>query len=220
MKLPVPSLSVLLAFCLCLFLCPPSMAQEVAETTQTIFVDRELAKPKPMYYFGPGGGAALMFGALGAAAVEKAMTPAQAIQRHAEDNGVFIERIVLEALLAELKKSGRGVVTEGALSVDSMFKLEIQLYGFSIPHGFSSKLVPVLSVSCAVFGKNGDRVATRRGYVGPLGNPADGVDEAELKDPAVIERLWTIAAQAAVQKIMAANVGQGSSAQLMPGMPN
>ena len=173
-----------------------------------ISIEKEVPKPKQMSYLGPGGAFGLMFGAIGGAVTGAASMPAaEAIREHAEKNNVLIENIVAQEMTAELRRSGKFQIVEGGAGVGAdggaRMKFTVRAYGFSIPNGFSSKLLPTLSIGGELVDAKGATVWQAWDYMSLLGSPVEGVAVEDLKDPQVIERLWREAARTLAQKIVA-----------------
>ena len=180
-----------------------SLSQQDRVRIKTVMIDTNIQKPKEMAYLGPGGAFGLMFGAIGGAITAGFAIPAgQALQEYAEKNNINIENIVFNEVSTELKASGKMTLVESGKVQDATLKITIKQYGFSIPHGFSSKMVPTLSFFCELFDDKGQKLWLAGDSVLPLGNPVDGVSVEELQDPKVIQDLWKAAAQSIAKKII------------------
>lgn len=192
-----------LAAILCTFVSQNALAQDAKDLIKEFYVEKQIEKPEQLAYLGPGSGVFFLFGAVGGLALHGAnLTPAQALKEHAEKNNVLIENIVAEEIVAEFKRSEKFVIIDEAEKAKLTLKMSIRMYGFSIPHGFSSKLVPTLSVVCEFIDKKEEVVWSDRNGVLPLGNPAESVTAEELKDPETIRKLWQIAAQTIAKKFV------------------
>lgn len=179
------------------------LSQQDRARVKTVVIDTGVQKPNQMYYLGPGGGVGLMFGAIGGAVVAGSeMSAGQALQMHAEKNNINIESIVLNEVASELKASGKLQIVDAGKAQDATLKITIKLYGFSIPNGFSSKMVPSLDFYCELIDEKGVKIFTAGDSVLPLGNPVDGVPVEDLKDPQVIHRMWKAAAQSIAKKVI------------------
>jgi hypothetical protein len=179
------------------------MSQQDRARVKTVAIDGSVQKPNQMSYLGPSGGVGLMFGAIGGAVVAGSeMSAGQALQMHAQKNNINIENIVANEVSTELKASGKLSIVEAGKTQDATLKITIKQYGFSIPNGFSSKLVPTLSFSCELLDEKGKQIFIAGDSVMPLGNPVDGVSVDELKDPLLIQRLWKAAAQSIAKKVI------------------
>lgn len=176
-----------------------SMAEDVL--ISGIRVDPEVKLPDEMYYVGPGLGAGMMFGAIGAAAASSGNeTDSDVIRRFAADNGVDISAIVRDAFERGLRKEGSYPYDEKA---ETVLSIEILRYGLSIPHGFSRNLVPILLVQARITDEK-DTILWQGGdSVLPLGGPADSVKLAEIMaDPSVLEALWRAAADRTAEETL------------------
>lgn len=180
-----------------------TMSQQDRARITSISIDGEVQKPKQMSYLGPGGGIGLMFGAVGGAITgATSASAAQVIQEHAEKNNVLIEDIVAQEMAAEIRRSGRFRIVEKGADSGARMKITVRAYGFSIPNGFSSKLLPTLAVGGALVDSKGVTIWQAWDYISLLSNPIEGVSVEELKEPQVIRRLWQNAAQLVAQKLV------------------
>ena len=81
--------------------------------------------------------------------------------------------------------------------------ISIPLYGFSIPNGFSSKLVPIVDIRCTLVDADGKVIWRSSGATHPLGNPADGETLSDFRsDPKLMEASWRTAARAVMAGIV------------------
>jgi len=126
-----------------------------------------------------------------AVAASASVEPGKAIQQFAEKNGIFIEKITLAELDAALRQSGKLKVLDPAEQTDAVINVRVVLYGFSIPHGFSSRLVPVVNVRCEMVDAAGKLLWSAGDSVLPLGNPATSMTLQEMNDdPKRIDEAW------------------------------
>ena len=183
---------------------PQKMSAADRKAIQFVSISSDVPKPPAPYYLGPGGGVGLMFGALGAIVTEPGREKGRtSLLDFVEKNGVSIERIVLEEFDAALRRSGKLLVADKAEPGAATIKITIRQYGLSIPNGFSSKLVPILSVLCEMTDAYGKIVWSAGDRVLPLGNPVEGLPAEEIRDDAkAIERAWRAAAKYVSESIV------------------
>jgi len=160
-----------------------------------VVVSETVTKPPAMSYLGSIGG--LMFGAVGAAATGPTMEDGRkAAQAFVEKNGISIEKIVLEEMTAAIRRSGKFPLADQPKAGGAVINIAIVQYGFSIPHGFSSKLVPTLFVRCDMKDTAGKLVWSSSERVLTLGNPVEGVEpEVFRSNPKAMEASWRAAAK-------------------------
>jgi len=157
----------------------------------------DVSKPPNIYYLGPSGAGFLFFGAiggaLGAGTIEESR---KSFQSYAEKNGISIEKIVREEVEAAARKSGRIPLVDKAGADSAMLIASVQQYGFSIPNGFSSKLVPILYLRCELKDATGNLVWSASDRLLTLGNPVEAVEPEKIQnDPAAMESAWRAAAR-------------------------
>jgi len=176
---------------------PQKLSSADRRTIQLAHVSSDIPKPPEPHYLGPGGGAGLMFGALGAIISE----PSRAAGRNSfrdflEQNDIVIERIVREEFSAALRASGKLLLADKPEPGAATINLVIRLYGLSIPHGFSSELVPVLSVECTMVDPTGKPVWSASDRLLTLGNPVGARPGEQLRnDPKAVEGAFRAAAR-------------------------
>lgn len=170
-----------------------------------VTVSKEVPVPAKMYYLGPGGATGLAFGAIGAAIA------APGIEKHRESfqeqiaaSGVSIDRIVYEEALAQIRQSGKFPLRDETKPGDAIIYISVLNYGFSIPNGFSSRLVPMLGLRYEMRDASGRMLWSATERVMPLGNPVESVDAEVIKsNPAAREAAWRAAAKALAVKLVA-----------------
>jgi hypothetical protein len=167
-------------------------------------IDKDVTKPADMWYFGPGMTFLFLGGAIGGAvAGAVSMGPAEALKTHAEKNNVVIEKIVTEEFMAELKRTGKLGVTDDPAKAQANIKLTLKMYGFSVPHGFSGQMKPVLTLQCEMFDPVSNKLVwASSSYQSPLGDHAEPVSVESLQDPKELDRLWRLAAKGAAKDIV------------------
>ena len=194
------SLSVALSGCASI----QKMSLEDRQRLQTISVNPVVEKAPEMYYLGPGSGFGMMFGAIGGAITAAAsIAPGKALREFAERNNIFIDKIVFEEVNNALHQSGKFAIAESATESSAILNISVYVYGFSIPHGFSSNLVPVVSIRCTLVDKSGKTIWRANDRVLPLGNPAEAVSQDDIKkNPRLIEDGWRIASRFIIETMV------------------
>jgi hypothetical protein len=160
-------------------------------------INSNVQKAPTMYYMGPGTGIVMAGGAVGGAVLAAtSVEPAKAFQDFAEKNGIFIEKIAFEEIDAALRQSGKIKVSDSAEATEATINVLVYFYGYSIPNGFSSNLVPVLGIRCEMVDATGKVVWRASDDVQVLKNPANAMKlEAMQANPRYIEDGWRRAAK-------------------------
>jgi hypothetical protein len=161
-------------------------------------------KPDQMYYLGPGSGIGMMFGAIGGAITAAAnLSPGEQFDKFAQDHDIHIERIVKEEAIKAFQTSGKLNLTDTESSNAATLRVSITMYGFSIPNGFSSELVPIVSIKCTLVDSSGKVIWSANDMTNALGNPAEGKTPDQFRaDPRLIEGAWRIAARSIMANIV------------------
>lgn len=154
-----------------------------------------------MYYMGPASGIGFAFGAVGGLLTAVAnQGPGEQFRKFAEEHGITVERIVREEAIKALEGTGKVKLTETAGPDAATLNIKVPMYGFSIPHGFSGSLVPVMGIQCTLVDAQGRTIWSSSDSTTPLGSPVEGKTPDEYRaDPALIEKAWREAAR----KVMA-----------------
>lgn len=193
----------LVAVCFVLVACAstPKLSPDAQGRFSAVRIDPNVNVATDMYYLGPGSGVGMMFGAIGGAITAAANeAPGEKLRRFAEDNGAHIDQIVREEARQAFRQSGKLNLTDDQSPNVATLKISVPMYGFSIPNGFSSDLVPVVKIECVLVDSDGKTIWSANDSVLPLGNPAEGKTPDELRaNPKLIEQAWRIA----VRSIMA-----------------
>lgn len=168
-----------------------------------VSISPTVAKPANIYYLGPGNAPAFMFGAIGGAIAAPVLErERQQFQSESSKTGVSIQEIVREEVDAAVRKSGKLAVSESPAPGGATMTVSILQYGFSVPNGFSSKLVPILYIKCELTDAAGKMLWSATDRVLTLGNPVEPVTPEELRDPKVAERQWRLAARHLATSLM------------------
>ncbi len=127
----------------------------------------------------------------------------KSLQLYAEKNKIFIDKIVLEELKKALENSGKVHLTESPKQSLVTFNTNIIQYGFSVPNGLSSKLVPMLNILFTLVDVDGKIIWKANDYTLPLGNPVEAIPADEIKtNPKLIENAWRDAARSIITNII------------------
>lgn len=184
-------LSVLLTGCAS----TQKMTEQDKKRIEVVKLNTKVERPKDMYYFGPGASVGLLFGAVGGAIAGAAnIAPGNAMLSFAEQNGVLIEEIVSQEFEGALRESGKLKIVDMPGDKGATINLSVIQFGFSVPNGFSSKLVPVVSFKSEMVDAGGNVIWSARDGVLPLGNPVEGEPADALRSNAkAIEAAWRAA---------------------------
>ena len=198
-------LTGLLALALLAYGCATTqpLSEENRGKIKAVKINDGVQKAPAMYYLGPGTSVLFAFGAVGgAAAAAASLEPGKALQDFAETNGIFVEKIVLQEIDTAFRDSRKLKVLGAAEASDATMNIGVHFYGFSVPNGFSSSLVPVLAVRCEMVDAAGKVVWSATGDVQVLRNPAVPMTLFEIRDrPQRIEEAWRRAATQIARKI-------------------
>jgi hypothetical protein len=183
-----------------------SSSQKISSTDRarlaTVVVTGTVNKPPTMYYMGPGAGVGFAFGAVGAAiAAGSQGGTGEGLRQIAEQNNVAIEKIVREESIQAFRRSGKLAVKETADTSAGTLSISITQYGFSVPNGFSSKVVPVMGVRYSLADASGKPVWSSTESLPVLGNPIGARSPDEFRsNPKLLEEVWRMAARAVSEK--------------------
>lgn len=113
------------------------------ESIKSVSVSKNVKYPSSMYLMAPG--TALAIGAIpGVIAGSFEESASKKINAYAENNDVYVSKIVREQFVVQLKNSRKFAVKDNG--ADAEMFIDIKLYGFSVPNGLSSKVKPLLKV--------------------------------------------------------------------------
>jgi len=181
-----------------------SISQADKLAVKTVVVNKAVSVPDKMDYLGPGGATALMFGAIGGALSAPSIENSRAdFQSKVSNGGDAIRTIVLEEMLLRVRESGKFPLTEDNVQGTSTLNISIVRYGFSIPHGFSSNVVPILRITCELKDSAGRVLWSQTSGTMPLGNPVESISADIIqKDVSVRNATWRGAAKALAKNIV------------------
>ena len=167
-------------------------------------ISSPVSVPTSMYYLGPGSGVGMMFGAIGGAITAAAnLSPGEQLRQFALSNDIHIDEIVKEEAIKAFQQSGKLNLTDADGPNVATLRISVPMYGFTIPTGFSSDLVPIVSIKCELVDANGKVIWSANDMTNALGNPAKGRTPDEFRaDPKLIEESWRIAAKSIMADIV------------------
>lgn len=170
-----------------------------------IWINPNVEVSPQMYYMGPGSSVGFLFGAVGGVATALAnLSPGEQFRQFAESHGIAIDRIVREEVIRAFQVSGKPKLVDAPGSGTTVLVIKVPIYGFSIPHGFSGRLVPAVNIECTLIDAQGKTIWRAHDSVTPLGSPVEGHTPEEYRaNPALIEEVWRIAAR----KVIADMIG-------------
>ena len=174
---------------------PISDADRKAVTS--VAISPSVTKAPDMYYLGPGMTAGLMFGAVGALVAAPAMERSRkAFEEYTAKHGISLERIVLEEVEGALRRAGKMPLGAQSGPGAAVLHVAVPQWGFSVPHGFSGMLVPILYIRCELKDAQGKLLWSSSERVLPLGNPVEALTpEAVRSDPKAMADAWRGAAR-------------------------
>ena len=168
-------------------------------------MDDDVKTPSELYYFSQAGALGVsVFGAIGGGvggAID--ISRGEEFDRFARANGIRIDRIVSEEAGKAFQQSGKLNLTDVKGADVATLKVSITMYGFSVPTGFTSELVPIVGIKCALVDASGKTIWSADQSTHPLGNPVPGKTSDELRaDPKLIEAAWRTATQSVMADIV------------------
>ncbi len=180
------------------------MSMTDRQKVTSVSINADVKKASEMFYMGPGAGVGVLFGAIGGAIAGAASaSTGGSLKAFAEQNNIFIEKIVLEELNDALRKSNKIPVTESPSQSSTTFNCSIVQYGFVTPNTFSSKLIPVLAIECSMVDTFGKTIWKAQGSLPLFNNPAEAITLDEMKsNPKRIENSWRVASRVAIAGLL------------------
>ncbi|WFP49925.1 hypothetical protein PL263_17710 [Methylomonas sp. EFPC3] len=196
--------SILLTFVIAGCASTQSITTENRLKIRSVKVNQSINKTPYMFYLGPK--MAVSAGFLGVIGVLAANNPnkseADLLLGFAENNGIYIDKIVYEEVSKAARQVGKFEVIETASHDDATLNIGIYQYGFSVPHGFSSELVPILAIECNLVDSSGQVLWLDREQVLSLGNPSNSFSLKEIEDnPKLIDEMWRVSAKTISEKL-------------------
>ncbi|ABS76741.1 hypothetical protein CbuD7D7780_08740 [Coxiella burnetii] len=179
------------------------LSQQSRTSLRSIAVQKGVQVPKEMYYRGPGSSAGALFGALGGLITAAAnVDPAKKLGYYAESHHVLIAQIVRSSMIDAIKHETRYKLIDSKFA-DAKLWIKIKTYGFSIPHGFSDMLRPILSVQAKLVNRNGKTIWKKSSWTGLIGSGLPNYSKKDLAhNPDKIRQAWTLAANKVAKQIV------------------
>jgi hypothetical protein len=179
------------------------LSDEDRKKVSAVSISSNVQKAPVMYYLGPDAAPFFAMGAIGGAVIAAtSVEPARVLQEYAEKNGIFIEKIAFQEIDAAIRQSGKLRVSAPGEATEAIMNVYVYQYGFSIPTGFSSNLVPVMAIKCEMVDTAGKVIWSANDSVLTLRNPAPPMSlQAMRDDPKRIEEAWRRAAKHIAGKI-------------------
>ena len=176
-----------------------NLAAADRQNLKSIAISPDVNKVETMYYSGPEDWAPPLVTLL------RTRKPiGEDLELQALSNNIHIDQIALEEVTAAFKSTGKVTVEAGTARSANLLSIRIVQYGFSVPNGFSSKLVPMLRINCSITDSTGRVTWKGSDYVLPLGNPVTAEKPEDLyQNPKLIEHAWRSAA-----KVIATNIAK------------
>ena len=176
----------------------PQLSSEARAHFGAVRIDDAVDAPSELYYTSQGG---VLIGGLVGAAID--ISRGDDIELLARGNGIRIDRIVKEEAEKAFRQSGKLELTDAAGADVATLKISVTMYGFSVPTGFTSELVPLVAIKCTLLDASGKTIWKADQTTRPLGNPVPGRTSDEFKaDPKLIEAAWRAAAQSVLADIV------------------
>lgn len=176
----------------------PSNREEV----HFVSVDNDVKLPPKVYYMGPGFGYLTMAGGIigTAIAASEDKDKADTLQKYLSASNIHIDQIVRSQLIQQLPSANLKLAKQG--HADANLKIEIKQYGFSIPQGFATHVVPILTVKIYMI-KDNKTIWSNNYYADPMfGNMPEYKVNDLMGNPKLIYQAWNLAAQKAIQHIL------------------
>jgi hypothetical protein len=173
-----------------------NLAAADRQKLKSIAISPDVKKADTMYYSGPENWAP------GLIPFRTSKPIGEDLELQALSNNIHIDQIALEEVTAAFKSAGKvNVETDRERSVN-LLSIRVVQYGFSVPNGFSSKLVPVLMIICSITDSTGRVIWKGSHMVLPLGNPVKAEKAEDLyQQPMLIEQAWRGAARVAAADV-------------------
>ena len=197
----VVSLFMLLAACAS----TPQLNPEARAHLGAVRIDAAIDTPSEMYFSSQAstlGGS--VFGAIGGAVGATVdVSRGEELNRLAREKGIHIDQIVREEAGTAFQQSGKLNLTDGGGADVATLKISITMYGFSIPTGFTSELVPIVGIKCTLVDSSGKTLWSADQSTHPLGNPVAGKTRDQLlADPKLMDASWRAAAKSVMADIV------------------
>ena len=197
-----------LAMTLVLSACGSSQRLSETDRTQlkTVTVSNSVQKG-PLFLLAPGGvNIGLMFGAVGGLAASGTLKSNEAVfGAFLDAHAVSVDAIVREEFEKVLRESGKVTIAKPGTAAAPVLSIAVPQYGFGVPQMFSSKVVAVMQIKCALTDSSGKVLWTESERILPsIASPMETTTWTQLRDdPKLIEAQWRKAANYLAKKVVA-----------------
>jgi hypothetical protein len=178
-----------------------SLSKQNNQLIKTVYINPEIKKPEQMYEFASGSQLGAAFGLVGGVVAALANESAAiSTQKFAEKNQIDIRKIVYERWMSEVAgKSKFKLVKQPG---DAVLTTDIVVYGISIPHGFSTDYVPMLTLNAKLV-RNNKIIWQDSERVLPLtgGLPRYKMDQI-MNDPKKLYAMWDKASEKIINEML------------------
>lgn len=171
-----------------------SMNETVRASVHTVSVDPVVTLPADMYYQGPGQGALMALGVVGALVSQgTAATPKARIHAVMEANNISLQDIVAAEFAKQAGAATPMKFVVGNEPADAHVKLVVNMYGIAQSQGFGSTLYPVMNITATMTKADGTVLWKDTDFVSPLNsdNKEGHTIEDLLKEPELIRKSFT-----------------------------
>lgn len=171
-----------------------ALTKPIRESMRSVSIKKDVRLLDDIYYYGQEQCAGAAFGLLGAVAtLEAAKEPKTRLKAAMQESQIDLGQIIGEQFATELVEANifPSIVPEGG---DAEVRLEVLMFGFTLPTCFSGKLKPVVGVMGSLVGKDGTVIWQKLENVSGLNGqtPGNTLDEY-LQNPKFIREAFSIA---------------------------
>ncbi|HEV8672683.1 MAG TPA: hypothetical protein VGX21_01445 [Methylomirabilota bacterium] len=179
------------------------LTKQSRETTSSVSVKEDVSVPDQIYYHGPGQSLGMALGVVGVLVAEAAAQgPKGQLKAAMKEGHIDLGQIVREQFAAALTEAAvfPAIIADGG---EAEFQLEVRIFGFARPPGFSSRLKPMLGVKGTLARRDGPILWQKYDYVTNLADetPSHTLEEY-LQTPKLIEESLTAAAKIVARELM------------------
>jgi hypothetical protein len=180
-----------------------SLTKQSRETTSSVSVEKNVGVPDQIFYHGPAQSLGMAFGLVGVLVAEAAAQgPKGQLKAAMAEGHVDLGEIVREQFAAALTEAAvfPAIAPDGG---EAEFQLEVRIFGFARPPGFSSRLKPMLGVRGTLARRDGPVLWQKYDYVTNLTEetPSHTLEEY-LQTPKLIEESLTAAAKIVARQLV------------------
>lgn len=172
---------------------PIALSQQNSRLIHTVYINPHMKKPEKMYTFLIGD----QFGLL-SSAIARSVTHFG--EQFVEENHIDIKNIIHQQWAKQLRQKTQFNLSPS--SGDTNLITEITMYGISIPHGYSTEYVPVLSMNAWLENK-GVIIWRDSGSITVLSSGLPRYKMGEIyDDPKNLSLMWDKAAEKIINKML------------------